>query len=152
MTDESKQSGTLDDDAESFDDRVSEIRDENDNELETEYGILSEEYNGVNKDNNDSTDGWLIVSLIGVVFGLIGAVANPEDAIFAFFVVGATAASITWLYTTPSGEQFREEIAEQQQQDAISTGSTEAKQTCPNCGWQNPARNNYCHDCGEKIG
>ena len=152
MTDESKQSGTLDDDAESFNDRLSEIRDEDDNESETEYGILSEEYDSVNKDNKDSIDAWLVVSLTGVVFGLIGAVASPENAIFAFFAVGAIAASIVWLYTTPRGEQFREEIAEQQQQDATSTDSTEAKQVCPNCGWQNPARNNYCYDCGKKIG
>jgi hypothetical protein len=32
-----------------------------------------------------------------------------------------------------------------------STQKSQSSQICPECGWQNPVNNNYCHDCGTDL-
>lgn len=54
-------------------------------------------------------------------------------------------------------ETFREEMAENaqgasSQQQKTNMGETTSEEViCPNCGWKNPERNSYCHDCGEAL-
>ena len=82
--------------------------------------------------------------------GLVGAIANPTQPVFTFLIIGLGAGGIAWAFATESGKQLREEIEKQQQQQQ-SSDNTEPKVVCSECGWQNPRKNNYCHDCGEDL-
>lgn len=99
-------------------------------------------------------DGIIVVAAF-VIGGIMGALSNPQDPLFAFFTVGIVIAGIVWAIGTKSGRNFLEQINEQQQQQQQSVVGKKEKgpqRTCPHCGWQNPAKNNFCHDCGSEFG
>lgn len=99
------------------------------------------------------------------IIGLLGALANPTQPILAFLILGGSASTIMLLTATKGGvafrkevtETFREEMAENaqgasSQQQKTNMGETTSEEViCPNCGWKNPERNSYCHDCGEAL-
>jgi hypothetical protein len=95
------------------------------------------------------------VTLAFLIGGIIGAVANPANPVSGFFIISLLVGGVVWAFATESGKKFREEVSENmddmQQQQQQSDSNTEASQICSNCGWQNPANNNYCHDCGEEL-
>jgi len=103
-------------------------------------------------DDAESIDGGVIVLVVFLIGGILGAVSNPQDAVFAFFSIGSIFAVVGWLFGTTSGRELLEEMNEnQQQQQQVGGSSSEQKEPCPNCGWQNPSRNNYCYDCGSQL-
>lgn len=83
----------------------------------------------------------------------MGVLSNPQDPLSGFFIVGIFIAGITWVIGTKSGRQFATVIYEQQQQQQSVVGKKEKgpQRTCPYCGWQNPEKNLFCHDCGSKF-
>ena len=158
-----------DNDNQSFRDQVEEVRDENrsesntnDNEFEQRMEELERE--AAKKDVeplytrlSDQAKAGAGVGLF-IIGGILGAVSNPTQPIFAFFVIGILAAGVAWLTITKSGVAFRKQIAEnagnnnQQQQQQVSRGKkNERTVICQECGWKNPKQNNYCHDCGNEI-
>lgn len=104
----------------------------------------------------DDTDQWALVAVAFILGGFLGAVSNPNDPLFAFFVIGGIAGGVAWAFSTESGKAWRENIVDemneaQQQQGTTNSSSTKPKLVCQSCGWQNPAINKYCHDCGGEI-
>lgn len=89
-----------------------------------------------------------------IIGGIIGVIANPAQPVTGFLGIGFVFSGIAWLFGTESGARFREEVKdnmeEAQQEQQFS--SSKPKVVCSNCGWQNPKGNNYCHDCGTKLG
>lgn len=94
--------------------------------------------------------------------GFIGAFVYSTNPLFGFFVFGLMASFSVSLIITEAGVALRrtmEDIdmdtnnsSDNQQQQQISTNQRSGPTTvCQNCGWQNPANNNYCHDCGNEI-
>lgn len=126
-----------------FMERVEEIREERAEGKDVEPEELSPE---------GKRSAWLVGGTF-LIFGMIGAAANPTEPVTGFFVVGIFFAGIAWLVGTASGRELMKEISDNmdQQQQQQSTGSSEAKRICSECGWQNPKINNYCHDCGALL-
>jgi len=89
----------------------------------------------------------LIVAGAFIIGGFLGAFSNPNQPVTAFFFIGTLAAGAALVIGTKSGRQLVKQVEEQQQQQ-VNKGDSVPKRTCPHCGWQNPVRNNYCHDCG----
>jgi hypothetical protein len=98
---------------------------------------------------------WATVTLAFLIGGIFGAVANPADPVSGFLIISLLLGGLAWAFATESGKKFRDEVSENmdgmQQQQQQSDSNTQASQICSNCGWQNPANNNYCHDCGEEL-
>lgn len=84
-----------------------------------------------------------IFSIAG--FGAIGAV-----------VFGITIILVASVHMTKPGLQFMREFNQQtggvtgQQQNSGSTDSNQ-KTICQSCGWTNPMKNDFCHDCGGEL-
>jgi len=91
-----------------------------------------------------------IVAAAFIIGGSFGAFYVPNQPVTAFFLWGTIAAGAGWVIGTKSGRQSVKQLEEQQQQQ-VNKGDSVEKRTCPHCGWQNPVRNNYCHDCGNII-
>jgi len=106
--------------------------------------------------DNYNTDGKIVVVAF-VIGGIIGFLSNPQDPISGSFAVGIFLSGIAWLSVTKSGRQFLSYMDEQQQQQHRQQQSVVGKKEngpqriCPHCGWQNPKKNNFCHDCGTEF-
>lgn len=92
-----------------------------------------------------------------LIAGLVGAITNPEP-LAGFFGMIIVAVGAVWLFVSKHGVAFRKEVTEnmeaRQQQNQQQTGndSSQVEQiVCQNCGWKNPAINDYCHDCGNEL-
>lgn len=98
---------------------------------------------------------WGIVAGAFIVGGVLGAIANPTEPVLGFFVIGFLFSGVIWAFATRSGKIFRNvfmEIMKEAQQQQQTSSTSKPKVVCSSCGWQNPKGNNYCHDCGEKLG
>lgn len=139
----------------SFRERVDEIRDEMNEETQTEREEGAADQRMSSQEEMPQQTRWAIVAGAFLVGGILGAMANPTQAASAFIGMGFLFGGVAWLFVTESGKKFRKEFAEnmndmQQQQQASS--SSKPKVVCSECGWQNPKTNNYCHDCGSELG
>lgn len=100
---------------------------------------------------------WSIVVGVFIIFGFLGAVSNPQDPVFSFFVIGSIAGGVAWMMATESGVKVAKamgnDISQQGQQQQQVGGSSSSGGTviCSECGWKNPKSNNYCHDCGAEL-
>ena len=128
----------------SFRERVEEIR---------------EERQGGKKRSNASTDVDMgpakaigifvgILFTLGLIIGALGA-GEPGAALFILAIAGGIFVALT-KEGRKAGREFMKELeqANQQQSNSSKSGST---RVCSNCGWQNPASNNFCHDCGSEL-
>ncbi|MGQ3331221.1 hypothetical protein [Halorubrum sp. FL23] len=136
-----------DDSEPSFDEQVEEIR------KNGEGGEQGDFY-----EKTSSQLQWGIVAGASLLGGILGAISNPTQPVFGFFVISFIVGGVAWGFATKSGRKFTKELfdnieeMEQQQQQSVSTStSSEPKIVCSTCGWKNPKNNNYCHDCGEKL-
>lgn len=135
------------DSGQSFTERVEEVRQQR--AADGERGDLGRFHEEISKETQ-----WGIVVAAFLGGGVLGAVANPTQPGSGFFTVGFLCGGVAWAFATESGTVFREEFVEnvnenQQQQQATPS---KPKVVCASCGWQNPKGNNYCHDCGERLG
>lgn len=127
---------------------------------EVEQSTQQEETSG-NNEGKEVTEEvqWGIAIGAFLIGGIIGAMANPSQPVAGFIVIGIMFAGVALflvaLFTQPeemkeAWEELKDAWEEAQQQQTSS--SSKSKIVCSNCGWKNPEDNNYCHDCGEKLG
>lgn len=91
----------------------------------------------------------------GLLMGIFG---GAEGAFLGFLAIGGLAMLLgtkPGLELAHAGylnyEKNKVSNADNQQQQQVGHSASGAKQTCPQCGWQNPGSNNYCHDCGSGL-
>lgn len=149
-------------DDKTFDDHVDDVRESNDTEIDERIERLEEKANQRDVEpvysRLSTKQKWIVGAVAMLLIGITGAAANPTQPLFGFIVLASTTGIVLWVTITKSGIAFRESISDeledssQQQQQRISTGqSQENTVVCQNCGWKNPNKNNYCHDCGNEI-
>lgn len=145
-----------------FDDHVDDVRDSNDTEMGERIEELERKANRQDVEPLYSRlsvkQKWIVGAAAMLLVGIAGVAASPDQPLTSFLVFAPMTGIILWVTITKSGIAFRESISEeleddsQQQQQQISTTQSQSnKIICQNCGWKNPAENNYCHDCGNEI-
>lgn len=104
----------------------------------------------------NSVFAWLIVVAAFLVGGIF-AVANVSVGYGVWFTVGGCVASFPfWVFLTKSGmnwlNNLNAHMEDNNDTQSVTVGdSTKREVICSDCGWKNSHKNNYCHDCGNKI-
>lgn len=115
-------------------------------------GIMKKVREEIELNFTDNPIRWVLVIsafILGATVASEGILQHP----FFFISGGLFVAFFAWLFITPSGNLFGQgwlEVSRLQERSADEDSSGKEK-ICPNCGWQNPQRNNYCHDCGQNL-
>lgn len=140
----------------SFRDQVEELRDSNEeadtrsNERKSFRDHVEEHQDEDRRQRNEDQQwkGWAV--LVGlIILNVIGwPLLLNGQYLLAVLVVGGPIAA--FLFLTEDGRKIRENVAEEMDSQEQSSNS-DTRRICSNCGWQNPASNNYCHDCGEPL-
>ena len=98
--------------------------------------------------------GWLITISAFLISGTIVNSQLQSGNFLSFLFVGGIVAMPFWVILTDSGAEWAMEAISESNNNiggSSSTTSSEAKQICSDCGWQNPRTNNYCTDCGREL-
>jgi hypothetical protein len=158
---------SLDDDQESFEERAEDVQ-SGDGDITT---LVREHDNFKPPDNQTSSEatsstftdtgriedihsGWIAAGVAFIIGGVLGVVTNPQNPIAGFLAGSIFFGACVWPFATPSGKEYmkkKSSNSSQNQHQSVGKNNNEIKRACPSCGWQNPQRNNYCHDCGTKI-
>jgi len=100
----------------------------------------------------------ILIVVVSIVLAAILAILDPDAGIglFILYILGFMV--LVYFIGTKEGRKDTmaimngtSEQRDEQQQQTVGGEADESKRVCSNCGWQNPASNNYCHDCGEKL-
>lgn len=100
------------------------------------------------------------ILISSLILAIIITVSNGGGiGAFIFFFIGSL--GLIGLVSTKRGRmaliqavlEIQEEMDNQnmQQQQVGGQSSSQPTQICSECGWKNPKKNNYCHDCGSEL-
>lgn len=94
-------------------------------------------------------------SVVGLTFlGIIGGLLLAPEPMFAM-IGGLFFGALGFFTLTRNGVIARRsfmDVQKTQQQEGEQSSPSKPTRLCGSCGWQNPKDNNYCHDCGDKLG